>query len=280
MDAITPLAVAYGAKDLVVKLLGPTADYLGAEVQHLTQKGVENIKRVFDVAIRKTGVNLDDGKSVPPRILKDILDQGYFCDDELLAEYLGGVLASSRSGVSRDDRGTAFLTLIRRLSSYQLAAHYGFFAAYHELFQGVTVDFRDSKDVLDHGAAFMTLADFVSWLSPSIEEDPVILLQHIVSGLVREGIILEQCFFGNPLELDKQCGLNISEDGVLFFPSPVGIQLFSWVHNAPNLRVEEFTSGLQFERVSGVSIPRLIRITARLNFRRAMAEDTGGARWR
>ena len=100
-----------------------------------------------------------------------------------------------------------------------------------------------------------------------------------MSGLAREGIILPQFFFGNPCELDKQCGLNASEDGIVVFPAQIGVQLFCWVHNAPNLRVEEFTS-LTFDRVPGASVARLHRITARLNIRHAAAEQIGGPiRW-
>src|SRR5208283_3371005 len=56
-------------------------------------------------------------------VLKEVLSEGYFCEDELQAMYLGGVLASSKSSVSRDDRAIAYCSLVSSLSSYQLRTH-------------------------------------------------------------------------------------------------------------------------------------------------------------
>jgi hypothetical protein len=80
-------------------------------------RAVKNTGRVFEKAAKKLGEKIYDPGVVPPKGLKGVLENAPFCDDELGAEYFGGVLASSRSGVERDDRGAALLSLVGRLAS-------------------------------------------------------------------------------------------------------------------------------------------------------------------
>ena len=132
MEPITAIGgglALFGSKDLIIKLLGPTADYLGGGLRDYTKKGCENISRVFAVAIRTLGPKVEEKGQIPPKVLKEVLNQGYFCEDQLAAEYLGGVLASSRTEVGRDDRGATILGVIGRLSSYQIRCHYLFYSA-------------------------------------------------------------------------------------------------------------------------------------------------------
>jgi hypothetical protein len=123
---LTVLGTALGSAKVVEKILGPTAEYLGLGMREWTEHRVENLGKVFENAKKKLGEKLDGPGAVPPKVLKGILEEGQFCDDELAAEYFGGVLASSKSEVGRDDRGAAFIALIGRLSSYQIRAHFFF----------------------------------------------------------------------------------------------------------------------------------------------------------
>src|SRR4051794_30772500 len=110
-----------GPSLLVPKLLGPTADYVGEGVRTWTERRVENVQRVFEKAGRKISPEeLERPGRVPPRVLKGVLEEGSFWDDELAAEYLGGVLASSRTEASRDDRAASLISLVGRLSTYAL----------------------------------------------------------------------------------------------------------------------------------------------------------------
>lgn len=96
---------AYLGKDGLAKLLGPTADYLGGELQAYTQRRMENVGRIFSRAESKLGDKLERPGQVPPKVLKTIINDGSYADDELAVEYFGGVLASSRTEIGRDDRG-------------------------------------------------------------------------------------------------------------------------------------------------------------------------------
>lgn len=124
---IAALAIALGGKDFLTKILGPTADYIGEQAKLMVEKQVQNTNRIFQNANRILGPKLDEPGTVPPRVLKEILENGSFCDEELSAEYFGGILASSRSGISRDDRAMTMLDLIKSLSIYQIRTHYIFY---------------------------------------------------------------------------------------------------------------------------------------------------------
>jgi hypothetical protein len=56
------------------------------------------------IARRKLGIRAEQPGSIPARTLQKLLTDGSFVDDEICAEYFGGVLASSRSQTGRDDR--------------------------------------------------------------------------------------------------------------------------------------------------------------------------------
>lgn len=108
MEPGTGLAIlgsALGGAKLVEKLLGPTAEYIGSGIQSWTEHRVKNVSDIFRNAQEKLGDRIDQPGAIPPRVLKEVLNEGSFCCDPLTAEYFRGVLASSRSPVSRDDRG-------------------------------------------------------------------------------------------------------------------------------------------------------------------------------
>ena len=128
-------ALAFIGADLARRVLGPTASYLGDEAKTWAKARVTNIRNIFESAVKKLRADGRAEGSVPPRILKSIIDDGSFCDDAIITEYFGGVLASSKSGISRDDRGVTYLSLISRLSSYQVRAHYIIYQILKNLFQ-------------------------------------------------------------------------------------------------------------------------------------------------
>ena len=102
------------------RLLGPTFDLIGQDLSRLYAKGRDRIVRA---AKRKTP-DLDDGKAANLRVARDVLWNGAFADDEVCAEYFGGLLAGSRSEDGKDDRGLPFVDIVRSLSSSQLRLHY------------------------------------------------------------------------------------------------------------------------------------------------------------
>jgi len=96
---------AFASKEILTKLLGQTADYIGGEIKNLVEKCNVNIGDIFIKAYRKLGTRVEEPGTVNPRVLKSVFDEGRFCEDDLVKEYFAGVLASSRTSDGKDDRG-------------------------------------------------------------------------------------------------------------------------------------------------------------------------------
>jgi hypothetical protein len=94
-----------GGKEIVLKILGPTADYLGEQLKGWTQKRLANISNVFKNAETKIGNKINEEGIVSPKVIRGVIDDASWCEEKLQIEYFGGVLASSRTTNTRDDRG-------------------------------------------------------------------------------------------------------------------------------------------------------------------------------
>jgi len=54
------------------------------------------------------GKNLEDGKAANLRVTRDVIWNGAVTDDEVCAEYFGGILAASRTEDGKDDSAIQF----------------------------------------------------------------------------------------------------------------------------------------------------------------------------
>lgn len=222
---VTGLAVL-GSKDVLVKLLGPTADYVGGEIKNFVQKCNINLDNIFRNATQKLGPELlNQPGGVNARVLKHVVDEGRFCEDELTAEYYGGILASARTVEGRDDRGVTLLAVVKDLSVYQLRFHFLAYSLVNQHFRGQQHNLGDANechklkmyipiDVYEEAMAF----------SPS--EDKHAILGHTLYGLSKHGLIRD--FSSGTAEfLQKKCKY-IEEFGVTFSPTLPGAELFLW----------------------------------------------------
>jgi len=187
MDPGTEL-ILRGTVKIVEKILGPTADYLGDGLKSWTEKGAKNIGRIFRNAESRLGDSINKPGAVPPRILKEILDVGQFCDDELTAEYLGGVLASSRTLFGSDDRGITFLALTSQLSSFQIRFHYICYSFWHQRFQTnwLRSSFGDQLEIMTTALTYDFLSRNMGIYDPEKFHS---LCLHSAIGLARLGLI-------------------------------------------------------------------------------------------
>lgn len=257
--ALTVLGGAIGGAKVVEKLLGPTADYIGGGVKNWTEKRIDNVSRIFSVAARRLGDGIDEVGSVPPKILKGILDEGSFCDDELAAEYFGGVLASSRSNVSRDDRGATYCALLARLSTYQIRAHYGFYTIIKKLHERtnhpINMSYTGNREKL---TAHIPEPTYRALMDFNEGEDGRLLVSHIMSGLVKELLITELHGVGSTAFMRVRIAKTEfhPEVAISIIPTLPGIELFLWANGKPNLSFEEFFDpATQFEPIEGINIP-------------------------
>lgn len=217
---------------MLYKLLGPTAEYLGGKGQELVQRKIENLERIFDKAYRRVGDRIEMSGEVPPRILQAIINDGAYCEDEIMAEYLAGILASSRSPGKRDDRGVVMNATISRMSVYQLRTHYIVYHAVKYLYDGM--GYRLDGPFNGIRIPLMTYMFAMDFL--------IEFRQH--NEFPQMGAVLEHTFFG--LEKEKLIGdfeIKHEDDSeIIVHPSILGTELFLWAYGHGDARPSDFLS--------------------------------------
>jgi hypothetical protein len=227
---LTVLGTALGGKDIIIKMLGPTADYVGNGIKDFASKRVENIQNIFLNASKKLGNKIEIDGGIHPKVLQGTLNEGSYANDSLSIEYFGGVLASSRSGISRDDRGAFFISLISRLSTYQLRLHYIFYHAIKQNFDGDDVNWsisgnRGKLRLYFPFTAYENCMDFIK----EEKEKGGILFDHSINGLIREELI-DPWFQSGSVEHLMPYLPTIIEPGFILQPNRLGFELFYWAY--------------------------------------------------
>lgn len=215
---------AYLGKDGLQKLLGPTADYLGAGLKDFTQKRVEAMGQIFASAQSKLGDKVDAPGEVPPKVLKTVLNEGSYASDPLAIEYFGGMLASARTEGGRDDRSARLAKIVDSLSTYQLRTHFLFYATIRRLFRDKGVPFnmegRPKMQIYIPANNFAQAMEF----TPSELAQFNQLLSHIFFGLHGESLI-DDFKFGDEPSIKKHFN-GATESGIVCTPSAFGAELF------------------------------------------------------
>ena len=266
MEPVTTLGfgaiTAYLAKDGIAKLLGPTAAYLGEGLRDLTHRRGESIGRIFSNASAKLGDQLDAPGQVPPRVLRTVMNEGSYCEDSVAVEYLGGVLASSRTKHGRDDRGVRMARLVDNLSTYQIRTHYLLYSSIATLFSGSQSRFATDQD-REKMRIFLPSQGYVTSMGFSQEEwdNPQILLHHIWHGLFADGLIEGQWQFGSQQSL-KATFSGLPSGGIICRPSSLGAELFLWAFGHGHAPLEYLLSTALDSCIDGLpkGVPGALKI--------------------
>ena len=237
----TGLAIL-GSKPVLNRLLGPTADYVGGEVKDLIQKCNVNLDNIFIKATQKLGEKINEDGTVNPRVLKRIVDEGRFCEDELVAEYFGGVLASARTTNGRDDRGATYAQLTSEMSAYQIRFHYLCYFWFRQIFVKSELRLTFDED-LEQMWILLPYSFLVTAMDFSEKEPAMEILLHCISGLAREDLIGIDAW-GNAEHLNSR-GVSrrwkkISEAGMTARPTQFGIDYFLWAAGAGSVNRSHF----------------------------------------
>ena len=114
------LAISLPGEWAIQRVLGPVLSELGDDLKRLYAAGRD---KILAVAVRKVP-DPDDGLRANLRVTRDVLWNGAFTEDEVCAEYFGGILASSRSEDGSNDHVIQFVDVTKSLSAKQLHLHY------------------------------------------------------------------------------------------------------------------------------------------------------------
>ena len=218
---------AYLGKYGLQKILGPTADYLGQGLRDITKKRVETIGKIFQSAESKLGDRIKVSGEVPPKVLKAVLDEGSFSNDSLTIEYLGGILASSRTELGRDDRGARIAKIVDSLSTYQLRTHYLVYSTVRTLFavKGLSMNMNGRSKM----RLFMPYSGYIEAMDFSQTEMQQIdsLFSHIFFGLHGDNLLEHDFHYGDKDSIRKFFP-DATEGGNVCQPSALGAEVFLW----------------------------------------------------
>lgn len=251
---LTILGSAIGGAKILEKILGPSAEYIGDQIKEWTKKRISNTSNIFKNAEEKLGDKINEEGRVPPKVLKGILEDGAWCEEDLQVEYFGGVLASSRSGISRDDRGAYFTSLISRLSTYQLRTHYLFYQSIKKHFNGEPINIGDHKDRAKL-QLFVPITTYVEAMDFSAEEIPNIwnLMIHSIWGLNKEELI-DKFLYGG-IDFVKTRYKEATQTGIIFQPTTLGVELLMWAFGYGQQDINHFfDSGIIFNNDQKIKI--------------------------
>lgn len=218
--------VAYIGKDGLNKMLGPTADYLGESLRDFAQKRAQNVGRIFGNAEQKLGGKIDHPGQVPPKVLKTIINEGSYSDDEIAVEYFGGILASSRTEQGRDDRGARIGKILDGLSVYQIRTHYIVYTMIRKLFKDS--DYKFYYDDRPRMEIFIPWDSYVGAMEFSESEMDQFnsILSHSFFGLNTDDLI--ETFQYGPEDHIKKLYAEAQGGGIIVSPSAFGAELYLW----------------------------------------------------
>lgn len=244
------------ATGLAMRMFGPFADEIGEALRRWANYRFRNVGRVIAKTVEKSSA-LDRG-IVNPRVARILLEEGSYCDDELMAEYLGGVLAASRTPSGRDDRAVTWSGLITSMSSLQVRAHFLIYREWAARLHGTT----DLNLGTDPGQISAT-TDFEFWefASALVSDSDVRATEavlHSVLGLIRIGLL------GDTYAIGDREGLSVLDPEPRFAevlrarPTPVGLEMYGWAQGLPGLTSQAFLSKAEVFALE--YIPRLVQV--------------------
>lgn len=208
------LAIALPGEWALQKVFGPALTEVGEDLKKLYAKGRD---RIIAVAYRKVS-DPDDGLQANLRVTRDALWNGAFTDDEVCAEYFGGILASSRTPDGKEDDAVQFVDVIKSLSAKQLRLHYVIYNALNKLLvsSGKRVNVGMASE-LHRNRVWFSAIELIEVLKLKIETD--------LNILHRQGLLAG--YGTNTHKVDEQRNLPYSHAD----PTTFGVLLYAVAHN-------------------------------------------------
>ncbi len=207
------LAIALPGEWALHKIFGPALTEIGEDFKKLYAVGRD---KIIAAACKKIE-DPDDGKKANLRVMRDVLWSGAFTEDEVCAEYFGGVLAASRSDDGKGDDAIQFVDVIKSLSAKQLQLHYTIYNSLNKAFVA-----EDQRVNVGKGSE---VTPKQVWFSSIELLDGLGLLATDLNILQRQGLIYT--YETNRHELNE--GQEFSYANVN--PTTFGVLLYAAVHD-------------------------------------------------
>jgi hypothetical protein len=236
-DKSTNLDIALPGEWALRKAFGPVLGEMGEDLKRLYASGRD---RILAKAYEKVE-DPEDGKQANLRVTRDALWNGAFADNEICAEYFGGIMASSRSENGKDDSAIQFIDVTKSLSSKQLRLHYVIYNRLNKLWvsSGTRVSIGLGAEIERKEVCFASL-ELYDRLELSIDTDLNILHRH---GLLSHYTVKPHTMGGKTLPYASAQ------------PTTFGVLLYASAHN----RIHEWR---EFDRIDfgdfdGIELPQI-----------------------
>jgi hypothetical protein len=241
---------------LAWNVLGPPSRAIGRRLERSVDEfDLGQIGRVVRSAGRKVP-NLATPGQVPARVLARVLDEAEWVDEEILVEYLGGVLASSRSPEGLDDRGVTWVGFIRDMSAYALKMHYVIYTCARRLYPDRVESITDGSK-LHAGRMFIPEHLFMEILDVADESQREGVVSHCVFRLHSLGLIADGFAHSDePTFLQTHGSFpQATEGGLCVTATASGVELYMWGHGHGARSLDDFLDvDLAFERPEGLEV--------------------------
>lgn len=252
---IAAVAGAVNSAELAKKLFGSTASYIGEELKLLAQNRLQNVFNIFKRLDEKKADTGSEFKGVSPRMLERVINEGSYCEDSVMQDYYAGLLMSSESEFRVDDKGVFYQSIINRLSSMQVRAHYVIYQTASELYHSfpyaeINFQNRNSPSELLTYVGYMDFFDAINPQDYTFETFQL-ELRHIIAGLKKEGLI--DYYTIQDVEYK-----NIKKTCFLYTPTFDGIELFMWGQGQGKFFVQDFFNGNAiFPKLQTLTLPHV-----------------------
>ena len=223
------------------KVLGPVLSEIGEDFKKIYAIGRD---KIIEAAYKKLK-NPNDGKRSNLRVTRDVLWNGAFTDEEICAEYFGGILANSRTEDGRSDELIQFVDVIKSLSSSQLRLHY-------YIYRSINQKLVTSKKNINVTLASEIQAIQAFFSTVEIQEIHGIDIAIGLNGLFRQGLLFK-------FKWDNYVAANIKFPYLSANPTTFGVLLYAVAHN----RLEDSLNfcRVDFGNFDDVTFPKLYAFT-------------------
>lgn len=219
-------------------LISVIKNYFGEDINNWPIERLRNLSEIIKNSNRKEeNFKTEQNGKLPPKTVKILLKDATWCSDEVQYEYFGGVLATSKTLVDRDDRGHYYSQIINNLSTYQLRGHFLFYHLLRNNYLNDRKNINDSR-VSVKMKIYLPMKTYYDAFVFSEQEirDENNILSHIMFGLRKENL-LDHISWGHNC---KTLYSKAEKNGIIFSPTRLGIELFMWAQGYGGFETDEF----------------------------------------
>ncbi len=226
---------------LLKRLLLPPVDEFAEALRRSVAYRTRNFGRIVDKADKKARMRQGVGL-VSQRVAYVLLEECSLCDNELMAEYLGGLLAGSRSSDGRDDRAVSWCQIVKGMSWLQVRAHFILYREWAAQLKGRADLKLGMGDVRQMLRMDLELNEFLLILVDHSDIDVNGAIQDAILGLCWLGLIDESSYAIGNRSSSIFMRDSPFEELLSIQPTIRGFELYGWAQGLPGLSVSEFAA--------------------------------------